>query len=112
MKKLKKKTISLFLFIALMVGMGLSSYSAAADNVRDSPEEFLGHKFDEEYWAIVYDVLDRETVQDFTPGPYSDEYQEPNFDFFPNLQAEFYSVYVDIGAVETVFMSLMNYSRD
>ena len=80
--------------------------------VRSTPEQYLGHNFQEEYWAITYDFLSQKVIEDHTPGPYADDYQDPEMDRAPFRNTEFYVAYMNLGQVQTIYAALTNYSFD
>jgi hypothetical protein len=102
---MKKTYLSLALFV-VSISLLLINPVAGIRTVAET----LGHTFDEEAWAIEYDVLSHETTRDWTRGDHSDEVQPPIIDTSPIRDATFYTVYLNMGNVRTVFMALTNYS--
>jgi hypothetical protein len=102
---MKKQLISL-IGLCLIITMVVSSPAVAAVTV----DQVIGHNFEEESWAIEFDVLSGKQVKDWTPGELSANVMPLENDPSPYRDATFYSVYLNMGQVRTAFMALTNYS--
>ncbi len=108
MKKTKTKIISLTLIFSMLI-IGISE-SAALNNTFVA--EKTGHKFTEESFAIIYDVLSNKLVEDLTPGEFEEELNNQNVDPAPYADANFYCAYINLGQVQTMYMAIANYTLD
>ncbi len=107
MKHMKKKTAMTGGFLCLIFLMSISPVLGQGGTTFAT---YSGHKFVEDYWAIEFDVIGGELVQDYTPGEFAEEYDDSNVDRNENLDANYYIAYAQTGQVQTLFMALTNYS--
>ncbi len=101
---MKKKNItisSLLLIFSFLVSAGSA---LALDPSPISLE--TGHRWIEEMWGINYDVLSGNLVEDYTPGDYESELNDTGADLSPNVDANYYIAYINLGQVQTTFMAL------
>ncbi len=106
--KMKTQILSLSL-LTVLVFSSFGSVFAVGDH---TVSELIGHKFTEESWAIRYDVLSRQLVEDLTPGEYSGDLNETLPDQAPIRDAIFYIAYMNLGQVQTVYMAFDSFSND
>jgi len=101
---MKKKNItisSLLLIFSFLVSAGSA---LALDPSPISLE--TGHRWIEEMWGINYDVLSGKLVDDYTLGEFADELNDTGVDPSPNVDANYYIAYINLGQVQTIFMAL------
>jgi hypothetical protein len=112
MKLLKKTTISFVLIFSMVSIMSVSTLAAGVTTPKRTVTETLGHSFEEDSWAIEYDVLSGKLIKDLTPGPNSSDYKDLAQDPSPFRDSKFYAAYINTGQVQTFYMALMNYTFD
>lgn len=104
MKKRNITISSLILIFSFLVSIG------AALALDPSPISLeTGHRWIEDSWGINYDVLSGKLVEDYTPGDYKDELNDTGDDLSPELDANYYIAYINLGQVQTIFMALESY---
>nr|QEE17897.1 hypothetical protein DSAG12_03735 [Candidatus Prometheoarchaeum syntrophicum] len=101
MKKRNTTIFSLLLIFSLLASVGAAM---ALDPSPISTE--TGHRFIEESWGINYDVLSGKLVEDYTPGDYADDLNDTGDDPNPEVDANYYIAYINLGQVQTLFMAL------
>ncbi|MHA2000547.1 MAG: hypothetical protein ACTSVU_00475 [Promethearchaeota archaeon] len=98
--------------ITLLAVLSVSSISFAVATSSPGIVEKTGHSFLEDYWAIEWDVLSNQMKYDYTPGPLADQFNDTSVDPTPNWDANYYVSYFRTGQVQTIYMALLDYSRD
>ncbi len=105
MKKRNITITSLLLIFSFLISAGSA---LALDPSPISLE--TGHRFIEEMWGINYDVLSGKLIEDYTPGPYASELNDTGVDPTPEIDANYYIAYINLGQVQTTFMALESYT--
>ena len=103
-KFMKKRNITISSLLLIFSILASAGAAIALDPSPISKE--TGHRFIEESWGINYDVLSKKLVEDYTPGPYADELNETGDDPNPEVDANYYIAYINLGQVQTLFMAL------
>ncbi len=103
-KFMKKRNITISSLLLIFSILASAGAAIALDPSPISKE--TGHRFIEEMWGINYDVLSKKLVEDYTPGQYEDELNNTGDDPTPNVDANYYIAYINLGQVQTIFMAL------
>jgi len=105
---MKKKNITITSLLLIFSFLISASSALALDPSPISLE--TGHRFIEEMWGINYDVLSGKLIEDYTPGPYASELNDTGVDPTPEIDANYYIAYINLGQVQTTFMALESYT--
>ncbi|MHA1623520.1 MAG: hypothetical protein ACTSWH_00165 [Promethearchaeota archaeon] len=101
---MKKKNITISSLLLIFSFLLSAGSALALDPTPISLE--TGHRWIEEMWGINYDVLSGNLVEDYTPGDYESELNDTGDDLSPNVDANYYIAYINLGQVQTTFMAL------
>jgi len=103
-KFMKKRNITISSLLLIFSILASAGAAIALDPSPISKE--TGHRFIEDSWGINYDVLSKKLIDDYTPGQYADELNNTGDDPTPNVDANYYIAYINLGQVQTIFMAL------
>jgi hypothetical protein len=89
-----------------------SSISSSDTSVSDEFKSHFGHDLNEEYWSIIYDFAGDKMVNDYNPGPYSDDLDNGTIDDIDKEDANFFMGWNNLRNVQTFYFAMQNYTLD